>query len=272
RRKRSTERRRLGSALVALSIVVAVLASIPGGSLDRISATTIAAPGPIAIGDTVTGNVTAGAVDTYSLFVSSTGATVVLGVSDNSCDCRWSLSGPNGAVFDQALASFGPRWLAPGDHSLVVRSTTAGSYRFDVVSAPTPQSFTTALGATVSAGAPAAGAGNIESPGAEDVYALTVPSSGASVVMTVLANGCTCVWSLRVANGPLVFDRTAMADTRIGLPAGTYSLRVKGSGAATGTYSFATRAAPAADQFTVALGDTVSDGNPGSGAGNLEVP
>ena len=37
-------------------------------------------------------------------------------------------------------------------------------------------------------------------------------------------------------------------------------------------YSFATSAAPAADQFTIALGDTVSDGNPGPGAGNLEVP
>ena len=174
----------------------------PGGSLDRISATTIAAPGPIAIGDTVTGNVSAGAVDTYSLFVSSAGATVVLGVSDNSCNCRWSLTGPNGAVFDQALASVGPRWLAPGDYSLVVRSTAAGSYRFDVVSAPTPQSFTTALGATVSAGAPAAGAGNIESPGAQDVYTFTVPASGASVVISVLSNACTCVWSLRVASGP----------------------------------------------------------------------
>jgi hypothetical protein len=227
---RATERRRFGPILIALALVVAVLVSVPGGSLDRISAATIASPGPIAIGDTVSGNVAAGGLDTYSLFVSSAGATIVLRVSDDSCDCRWSLTGPNGTVFDQALADLGPRWLAPGAYSLAVTSTSGGTYQFNVVSAPSPQGFTTALGATVSAGAPAAGAGNIESPGAEDVYAFTVPTGGASVVLSVLANGCTCAWSLRVANGPLVFDRGAMADTQIGLAAGKYSLRVSGSG------------------------------------------
>ena len=264
--------RRLARILVALALVVAVSASVPGGSLDSASAAVITAPGPIAIGDTVTGDVFAGEVDTYSLFVSSAGATVVLRVSGNACDCQWSLSGPNGTVFDQAAAGFGPAWLAPGDYSLVVTSTAAGSYAFDVVSAPAPQSFTTSLGTTVGADVPAAGAGNIESPGAEDEYTLTVPSGGANVVMSVLANECTCTWSLRVANGPFVIDRTAMADTRIGLAAAVYSLRVKGSGAATGTYSFATNVAPAASRFTVALGDTVSSGNPGPGAGDLESP
>jgi len=272
RRIRATERRRLGPNLIALALVVAVLVSVPGASRDRISAATIAAPGPIAIGDSVSGTAAPGGVDTYSLFVPAAGATVVLAVSDDTCGCQWSLTGLNGTVFNQALADFGPRWLAPGDYSLAVTSAAGGSYRFNVVSAPSPQGFTTALGATVSAGVPAAGAGNIESPGAQDVYAFTVPSGGASVVMSVLANGCTCAWSLRVANGPLVFDRIAMADTRVGLAAGKYSLRVRGNGAATGTYSFATRVAPGADRFTVALGDTVSDGNPGPGAGNLEVP
>src|SRR5205085_10591452 len=103
---------------------------VPGGSFDRISAATIAAPGPIAIGDTVTGNIAPGQIDVYSLFVSSAGANIVLGVSDDGCDCQWSLTGPNGTEFDQALASFGPRWLAPGEYFLSVSTSGAGTYQF----------------------------------------------------------------------------------------------------------------------------------------------
>ena len=228
-----------GALLVAIALAVAAFAVAPNGSLERVSAATVTAPGPVAIGDTVTGNTTVDAVDAYPLFVPSPGATIVLRVAVDACECEWALTGPNGNVFDQGLGDFGPRWLASGDYMLTVNSFASGSYQFDVLAAPAPQSFNTALGAVVSSGVPAAGAGAIESPGAQDAYAFTVPSGGAGVVLSVLANSCACEWSLRAASGPQIFDRHPMEDTRVGLASGTYSLRVVGGGAATGSYSFA---------------------------------
>jgi N-acetylglucosamine-6-sulfatase len=266
-----SERRRHGTAFVSILLVVVVFAWTQGGSLERISAASIHAPGPIAVGDTVSGDATPGAIDSYPLFVTSGGANIVVGVSDDSCGCRWELTGPNGVVFDGALADFGPEWLAGGAYTLAVSTDTAGTYRFAVTAAPAPQSFATTLGATVGNGAPASGAGNIEAAGAQDAYSLTVPAGGASVTLTAVANDCACEWSLRATNGPVVFDRRTMADARVGLSAGGYTLRVSGAGAKTGAYSFTTGTAPASERFTVALGDAVSDGNPSPGAGNLEV-
>src|SRR5204862_6702435 len=45
-----------------------------------------------------------------------------------------------------------------------------------------------------------------------------------------------------------------------------------GGSAATGTYSFNLTQVPAAQVFAVAIGDTVSDGAPSAGAGNIESP
>jgi N-acetylglucosamine-6-sulfatase len=261
------------SLFASIVVLLGSFVWMANGSIAPISASTIVAPGRIAVGDTVTGAVAGvGTVDTYPLFVSTPGATVLLHVSDDSCDCRWSLAGPAGTEFDQDLVDAGPRWLAPGEYTLTVSGASAGTYGFDVLAVPVPQSFTTALGATVSAGAPAAGAGSIETAGAQDVYSFTVPSGGASVILRVLSNSCNCDWSLRAAGGPPIFDRSPMTATRVGLSAGTYALRVSGRGAAVGTYAFASSAAPAAQDFTIAIGDSVSPGTPGPGAGNLETP
>jgi N-acetylglucosamine-6-sulfatase len=268
------ERRRRGTRAVSILVAVVVMAFawVPTGSLDRIAAAVITTPGAISIGDTVTGAASAGSVDNYRLFLPAAGTSLVLRVTNAECGCEWSLTGPNGTVFDETLGDFGPRWLAGGDYTIAVTGSTSGAYQFDVASAPAPQSLAIDLGAVVSNGNPTAGAGNIESPGAQDAYAFTVPSGGASVMLGVLANNCACEWSLRAVNGPLVFDREPIDNTRVGLAAGSYSLRVAGTGANTGTYSFEVRAAPAPNRFTIVLGDTVADGMPGPGAGNLETP
>jgi N-acetylglucosamine-6-sulfatase len=262
---------RRGRQLVAI-LLVAVFASAPTGSLDPISAATVAKPGPITIGDIVSGNATLGVIDKYPLFVAADGATVVVRAIEDSCGCTWSLTGPNGPVFDESLADRAPQWLAGGEYTLAVTATVPGPYRFQLTPAPALQSFTTTLGATVGAGAPAAGAGSIEVPGAQDAYAFTVPAAGASVVFRDLSNACGCEWSLRKMNGPVVFDRRPMEAIQTGLAAGNYLLRIVGDGAMTGSYSFATASAPAAQRFTVALGDSVSNGVPEAGAGKIEVP
>ena len=47
----------------AIVLAVTAFAVAPNGSLERISAATVTAPGPVAIGDTVTGITTADGVD-----------------------------------------------------------------------------------------------------------------------------------------------------------------------------------------------------------------
>src|SRR5205807_1336536 len=56
------------------------------------------------------------------------------------------------------------------------------------------------------------------------------------------------------------------------LPAGSYVLTVAGAAAQTGTYSFDLTAVPDPQTFPINIGDTVSDGVPSTGAGNIESP
>ena len=53
---------------------------------------------------------------------------------------------------------------------------------------------------------------------------------------------------------------------------GTYTITVAGIHNRRGAYQFQVWDVPAPDQFAITIGDTVSDGAPGSGAGNLETP
>jgi hypothetical protein len=53
---------------------------------------------------------------------------------------------------------------------------------------------------------------------------------------------------------------------------GTYTLLFGTTAADTGTYLFRLVEVPPADEFAIAIGDTVADGVPAPGAGNLEVP
>ena len=53
---------------------------------------------------------------------------------------------------------------------------------------------------------------------------------------------------------------------------GTYEVEVTGPSSATGTYSFTLTSVAAADVFAVSIGDTISNGVPSAGAGNIETP
>ena len=126
----------------------------------------------------------------------------------------------------------------------------------------------------MSEGVPAAGAGNIEAPGAADVYRFD-GATGQGVVFDLLAgNNVFLGWRLEAPDGTELFDGF-VRDRQVTLPqTGTYTLTVAGNGIDdTGTYSFQLLEVPAAvDEFTVGFGDTVSDTVPGPGAGNIEAP
>ena len=134
--------------------------------------------------------------------------------------------------------------------------------------------FPIALDTVVSNGAPFAGAGNLESPGAQDVYNFTAPASGV-VYMNVSSAFNRLFWSLTAPDGTAVFTGRYLPNNdirRLALPLpGTYRLVVYNDSGITGSYAFSVNTVT--DQsFTISMGDTVTNGVPQIGAGNLELP
>jgi hypothetical protein len=149
-----------------------------------------------------------GAQDVYT-FEATAGQSLFVDVltTCNLVGLDATLLDPNGApVFSNrridcgGLTSqdFGP-FTAPetGAYVLTVdgvgaNSDTTGTYSFSVVEVPPPDEFAIAVGDVVSDGVPAVGAGNIESPGAQDVYTFEA-TAGQSLFFDVLTNPCTLI-------------------------------------------------------------------------------
>ena len=108
---------------------------------------------------------------------------------------------------------------------------------------PAAQAFTYALGSTVSNGVPAAGAGNLETPGAVDTYTFTGTAGQTVFVDYIAPSPCRLTWRLVGPSNATVFaSRGICADPgQFTLPtAGTYTLTVDTpiTSATIGTYSF----------------------------------
>src|SRR5690606_37102744 len=83
-------------------------------------------------------------------------------------------------------------------------------------------------------------------------------------------------WQLLAPNGSTVFDACLGCGDPGGqtlAQAGTYILTIgEGGNNQTGTYRVQLWNVPAPDQFAISIGDVISDGVPGPGAGNIESP
>ena len=243
----------------------------------------------ISVGDTVSNGVPAagagniesvGSEDRYTLSVGSGGARVYAQGLTNGCGCSWSLRSSGGSYqygfAQQGMSAVNPTWMAPGTYVLTVSGggVSTGTYSFTLWGVPDPQSFAISVGDSVSNGVPAAGAGNIESPGAQDRYTFTVGAGGQRISL-LNDGGCNCYWSLRSSSGSYQYGFVQQGVGFVGptwMAAGTYVLTVSWAGVSTGTYSFTLSAGSAVQSFAIAVGDTVSDGAPASGAGNIESP
>lgn len=244
----------------------------------------------IAIGDTVANGVPAagagnlendGDVDVYT-FAASPGQTIFLDRLSNS------IGGTRVRLIDEDLTVVydGNLVLNPGTLALTRGGTytlsigeegnsNAGTYSFALVNVPTPTVFPISIGEVVADGAPSDGAGNIETPGSLDIYTFNA-APGQKIFFDRLQNGIGGVRVVltdeddtEVFNGNFVLDPGTLELTR----GGTYTLTIGDDGRDNvGTYSFALVDIPASDMFAIAIGDTVSDGIPGAGAGNIETP
>lgn len=225
------------------------------------------------------GNIeTGGSVDVYR-FESEAGDIAIFDVlSGSNSIFRWRLDGPGGdVVFDSAYTDRSIELVDSGTYSLTVygiTSTAVGTYSFRLLLTPPAQQFSIEFEDTVSDGVPEPGAGNIEVPGAQDIYEFD-GTAGQTAIFDALAgptSGLRLI--LRAPDGTELLN-VIYADREATLPqSGTYTVSVQGlTVTGVGMYSFQLLAVPPQiDEFTIAFGDTVADGVPGTGAGNIEQP
>lgn len=230
-------------------------------------------PGPGA------GNIEApGEVDVYNFDAVAGQQAIFNWLSGSNVLFGWRLQAPDGAaLFDSFLRDWQLPLPQSGTYTLTVdanNGNSTGLYSFQLLEAPVPQQFTINIGDTVSEDIPAAGAGNLEAPGAVDVYRFD-GLTGQEVIFDWLSGSNVLLgWQLQAPDGAVLFD-TVLQDHQLSLlQSGVYTLNVDGNGVDDfGLYSFRLLGvAPAPQHFAIAFGDTVSDGVPAAGAGNLEAP
>ncbi|MFN8439947.1 MAG: Ig-like domain-containing protein [Caldilineaceae bacterium] len=196
----------------------------------------------------------------------------------------WKLIDATGAIlFDRCFGCGADGTVtlsAGGTYTVAIgnkNTAETGSYSFELWNVPAPQRFATAIGNTVSNGVPSAGAGAIESPAALDIYTFTA-TAGQQVYFDLINHpGLTFIaWRLTDKTGATLLDQCfgCGAGGTVTLAAGgIYTLTVGNQGVSEmGTYSFKLWNVPAPGRFAIAVGDTVSNGVPGPGAGVIESP
>jgi hypothetical protein len=221
-----------------------------------------------------------GAIDIYTLPIASPHSIYAESIS-GSCLIGWSLKSPSGANLfsNTALCGVDPGIFALteiGDYTITVAATgegTAGTYSFRIWDLNEPESFTIALDQVVSNGSPAAGAGNLEEPGAKDVYLLNL-AAPATIFADSVNGFCTGQWSMTRPDGAPVFTNAALCSDPgqfLLEQTGLYTVTVNSSSGQTGTYSFKLTNVNPPQQFTLAAEQMISKGVPGPGAGNIET-
>ncbi|MFJ5698717.1 VWD domain-containing protein, partial [Arthrobacter sp. NPDC093139] len=238
--------------------------------------------------------------DTYSFNVPDGGKSLFLDFQ--SCTNNNANQYLNGLLWKVVQESTGAKiegdYCGSGNKTVAL---TAGDYRLEMTGDPTrdswgtyslttffvpdPQVFALPLdGSVVSDGVPAAGAGNLETKGSKDAYALTVPEGGKSLFIdfrTCASNTANqylngLMWQLTsTATGTKIAgDYCASGNKTITLPAGDYRLEMTSdiSRNSLGAYSMVAFFVPDPQVFALPLdGSVVSDGVPAAGAGNLET-
>ncbi|GIG28396.1 beta strand repeat-containing protein [Cellulomonas marina] len=223
-----------------------------------------------------------GAVDTYTFTATAGDRIGYTSLADTTANYGYvTLYAPSGAtVWSGWIAAnrFPAAVPATGTYRLEVRTTDTthwGTYSFALVKAAAQQTFAYTLGSTVSNGVPAAGAGNVEGVGGSDTYTFS-GTAGDRLLYDVLAESTNGYLSrtLIAPDGRTVEQGWAYGDRGgIVLPAtGTYRLVIAGTdNTHWGTYSFRLMKTPAPQTFAIRVGQTVSNGVPAAGAGNLET-
>jgi hypothetical protein len=233
------------------------------------------------IGDTISNGVPApgagnlevpGALDIYTFDGLAGGGVIFDALVGNTGLARVILTAPDGTeLFNGFYLDQQAVFSQSGPYTLRVEGltmTSTGIYSFQLLNLAPPQIFAISIGDTISDGIPSAGAGNLEAPGAVDLYTFDGAATQVMIFDALAGNTGQFRVTLTAPDGAEVFDQFYQ-DQQVTLPqTGTYTLRVSG-GQITffGTYAFQLlNVPPAAQEFTINIGDTVADGVPAAGA------
>jgi eukaryotic-like serine/threonine-protein kinase len=198
---------------------------------------------------------------------------------------HWKLTDADGAeLFNTCLgcSDIGVRSLTKGGtYKLTVgndKQPATGTYQLQLFDVPPPNRFSIKIGDQIKDDMPGAGAGSIESPGAEDIYTFTAaPRQKVYFRGWEHSTGMSYIkWQLTDSDGMEVFD-TCLGCGEPGVQTltkgGTYTLTVgHQNNPATGTYRLQLYDVPPSKQFSIKVGDKVRAGTPAAGAGIIESP
>ena len=198
---------------------------------------------------------------------------------------KWRLTDADGGeVFNTCLGCSEPGLqilTKGGSYTLTVggdNDSSTGTYELQLFAVATPSQFSIKIGDTIKEAVPGAGAGVIESPGAEDVYSFNAtPRQSVYFRVWEHSTGLSYIkWKLIDDNGMELFD-TCLGCSEPGaqvlVRGGTYTLTVGNQKyPSTGTYRLQLSNIPPPDRFTIKIGDKIKPGIPGAGAGTIEAP
>ncbi len=236
----------------------------------------------IPIGTVIAGEIgVAGEQDVYN-FVATPGQRVYFDDQNASRPSYfyWKLQDTSGTrIFEDTINGDDPGVYyleLGGEYTLTVwgYQTTTGTYQFQLRSNP-PDEFAIAIGDIIKDGQPSSGAGRIEIPGNRNRYTFTAtPNQRVYFDDRDASRSGYFYWGLYDSSGTRIFEDTingndpGVHDLEKG---GTYTIITWSYVNTAGTYEFQLRSIPP-DEFTINIGDIVSNGQPGTGAGNIELP
>jgi hypothetical protein len=210
----------------------------------------------IEIGEMISGNTTgigAGAMespgvqDIYTFEVAA-GQSILIEVLEADFTIYWQITGPEDETifggFRGADTTTGVLTLEQGGQYTVTVSgynAEAGTYQAKLWDVPQPNQFDITLGQSISGDTPAPGAGQIETPGVQDIYTFNA-AVGQSIQIEVTAAEFTVYWVIEHEDGEQIFGGYRGLNNIIGPitleRAGQYRLMVSGYDRETGSYGF----------------------------------
>ena len=198
---------------------------------------------------------------------------------------KWKLTDADGMeVFDTCLGCSEPgvqTLTKGGTYTLTIgndKDPATGTYQLQLFNVPPPDQFSVKIGDVIKENMPGSGAGVIESPGAEDIYALTATARQRVYFrMWEHSNGLSYIkWRLVDENGMELFN-TCLGCSEPGAQTltkgGGYTLIIGNPrDPSTGTYRLQLYNVPPANQFSIKIGEQIRPGVPAAGAGIIEGP
>ena len=198
---------------------------------------------------------------------------------------KWGLTDTDGAeVFKTCLGCSDPGvqiLTKGGNYTLTVagdNDPSTGTYELQLFAVPEPKQFSIKIGDAIKEAVPGAGAGVVESPGAEDVYTFNAaPRQNVYFRVWEFSTGLSYIkWKLVDDNGMELFDSClgcSEPGAQLLVRGGTYTLTVGNQkDPSTGTYRLQLYNIPLPDRLPIKIGDKIKPGMPSAGAGRIEAP